>query len=106
MTHETHFGQRCRERGITGIDTDLLFRGIIFGIEHNREDLVEHVKDDPERGSRYWRVKVPNNGIFYVVTGMDDARPRTVYTQRMMRSKKWAMKSVKRNKGRRHLRDG
>jgi hypothetical protein len=95
--NETHFNARCRERGITSTDPDLIFRGIKWAIERGRDDLCKMVMRT--KAGRFWRFRCPE-GIYYVVTGENDTNPRTVLTQDMMRNKKYAKKKAKKGQQR------
>lgn len=96
MSSQTHFNQRCLERGITKTDPNQLFTSIKHAIENNT-GLVDKVLVRPN--GTYWRFRC-EDGIFYAITGNSDPRPRTVITQQMMRSKKWAHKQEKRGRRR------
>lgn len=87
---ETHFAKRCRERGITETDTDVLFDNIRRAIEGGYDEYVKHVLT--RDGGRFWRFKCAE-GYFYAVTGKNDSFPRTVMTQEMFRHKRWAEKA-------------
>lgn len=89
---QSHFSQRCAERGIVNTDVDLLFAGITWAIQENRDDLVEKVLET--KSTRFWRFRCPD-GIFYAVTALDNGRPMTVLTQEMMRRKKWGAKAAR-----------
>lgn len=85
-----HFEERCRERGIVNTNIADLFKGLQWAIRSKRWDLVEKVAEG--NGSKYWRFKCPD-GIFYAVTPKGKHAPVTVFTQEMMRQKKWAIKA-------------
>ena len=85
----SHFSQRARERGITETCTETLWNDLRDRIAAG--DL-EHVLT--YRKMRYWRFHV-DEGIFYVLTSLNGCVPITVYTQDMMRNKKWAAKMAK-----------
>ncbi len=91
----THFEQRCIDRISVSMDADDLFKLIIAEVSADQSDIVEHVMDDPERASRFYRVMIEGEDVFYAVVGMNDARPRTLLTQSMMRSKKWGIRKCK-----------
>jgi hypothetical protein len=91
---DTHFQNRCRERGIVSTDLDLLFQGISWAIDNARDDLVEMVLKTKK--ARFWRFRCPD-GIFYAVTCLRNGRPQTVLTQAMMRKKKFAARKARRN---------
>jgi hypothetical protein len=89
---QSHFSQRCVERGIVSTDTDMLFAGIKWAVEEGRDDLVEKVLETEE--ARFFRFRCPD-GIFYAVTPLDSGRAMTVLTQDMMRRKKWGAKAAR-----------
>lgn len=85
----SHWHTRCRERGITSTDCDVLYNGIKWAIENGRDDLVERAKSYKE--SVFWRFRCPD-GIFYTITDRGKTFPKTVYTQEMYKNTKASMK--------------
>lgn len=89
-----HFAQRARERGITETCTEMLQYDLRERIASGELDLVLTYRE-----MRYWRFHV-DEGIFYALTSLNGCVPITVYTQDMMRKKKWAAKMRKKGKWR------
>ena len=89
-----HFAQRARERGITETCPETLRNDLRDRIAAGDLELVLTYRE-----MRYWRFHV-YEGIFYTLTTLSGCTPITVYTQEMMRNKKWAAKMAKKGKGR------
>ncbi len=100
MTPKTHFGQRCKERGIHSVDGDELGRTLRKAIMEGRDDLVEKVFPLNE-ATTLWRFRV-SEGVFYTPVGNEGLWPRTVMTQEQIkryRDNRKAFKSKKLLKG-------
>jgi hypothetical protein len=59
-----HFVKRCKERGIVKSNIKQLFNGMAWAVYNGRNDLCEHVKDDPETGTPFYRFR-SLDGIVY-----------------------------------------
>lgn len=79
---DSHFAQRCRQRGITSIPGNILAARIMAAIRDKDETFVQFVKRLDDDGNLY-RFAV-EEGIFYCVAGAD-YWPRTLFTQTMKR---------------------
>ena len=90
----SHFAQRARERGITKTCPETLRNDLRKRIAAGDLELVLTYRE-----MRHWRFHV-DEGIFYALTSLSDCVPVTVYTQEMMRNKKWAAKMAKKGMGR------
>lgn len=87
---DNHFHSRAKERGITETDTVLLAKELEYAHKNGRDDFLElALKGSPISCFRF-RVK---EGIFYALMS-DTGRAVSVYTQDILRKKKWAKKKM------------
>ena len=89
---KTHFGQRCKERGIASIEGDFLGKAIQYAIETESEK-VEFVMG-LSSGNKIFRFQIAEGRFYAIVSPF--GRPITLYTQEMMRSLKYGRKARKR----------
>ena len=89
-----HFAQRAQERGITSVCPRVLWHVLRRKVARG---CLEHVLTRPD--GRFFRFHL-KEGRFYVVTGVDRCDPITVFTQQMMRGKKFATKKQRKGQGR------
>lgn len=80
-----HWAKRCAQRGIEQ-DPDALWWQVRADILSGACDLVLTLGHN-----RYWRFHC-DAGIFYAVTNLNHPEPITVFTQSMIRAKKFAAK--------------
>lgn len=78
---DSHFAQRCRQRGITSVPGNILAAWLRDGIAAKDENVARFVKRLDDDCDLY-RFIVPE-GMFYAVVGREDHWPRTIFTQRM-----------------------
>ncbi len=89
-----HFKDQCRARGITEADIDILYSGLIWARQNDRQDLAEMAKT--VEGVEFWRFNCPD-GMFFAVFPVGQISPVTVYTREMYRAKLRAEKSRRRH---------
>ena len=97
---QTHFTDRCRERGITETDALALQWRVRTAIEMEDWDFVDKVMTDKD-GSTIWRFEVPE-GVFYTVTHAGSTYPKTLLTHAMVRKKKKGAKTREKKAKRRY----
>lgn len=94
---DSHFNQRCRERGIVESDTDLLFDKLVEAIRalrHGEENGAIELALTTDAG-QFFRFRVPE-GLFYAVTEPGGWLPKTVYDQQMFRRARNAHRAFRR----------
>lgn len=96
MIDNSHFGVRCRERGITESDTHWLWKRLVRSIDRD-DGFAELVKTTDK--SRFWRFECWE-GTFFAVTKTDNSLPMTIYTPEMFRNVKRRLKLHKKGKKR------
>jgi hypothetical protein len=86
-----HFCQRARERGISSVAPEVLWRALHEALKTG-SDAVEHVMDTggTDEGT-IWRFRLPVEGVFYFIAR--GQVPVTVITQAMVRDYKLARKA-------------
>lgn len=94
---QTHFGIRCRERGIDRSDTNWLWHRLVRSIDR-RDSFTDLAKATDT--SQFWRFRCWE-GTFYAVTKAGSSLPVTVYTQEMFKDMKRRIKLHK--KGRKRM---
>lgn len=93
-SQESHFVQRCRERGITSVDPVALQYALRDAVMRGDEEVIKRVADGND-GCGIYRFRL-DEGVFYAVIGEGNWWPRTVLTQEMKQNVKRAQKRRKR----------
>ena len=87
-----HFKEQALARGITETDLDDLCEELIGAIKRKDPEYIEFVMHG-DAGVDYYRFRV-EEGLFYALVGRGNNLV-SIYTQEMVRQKKWAAKKKK-----------
>lgn len=88
-TIREHFSRRARERGISSVNGDALWRDLLRFIRGQGGIPMEHVMD-LDGGASVWRFILPVEGPCYTIVSNDV--PKTIITAEMVKLYKTARK--------------